>query len=131
MEEYDIEPTDPILQQSDTTDNSTPGATQEAAGVFDLSEVIEEVSEKLEMSSDGVRLVLEAALTTLKVRISTLGHVQLHNFGSFHVQRLAARAGIDPQGESYSVGERVTVEFNPFADFRAVLTEKQGLPAIS
>jgi len=110
-------------------DNGYPIGSAET-GVYDFSELIADTAEKTEYGNRIVELILEAAFETLAEKVAEKGYVQVHRFGSFRIKTLAAESGKLPNGDEFSVGERVTIEFNPFKKFRETLEERTGLPAI-
>ena len=102
----------------------------EVKGNFDLKDLIQAVCERTDQGIDHVDESVKAALNILKAEIAVRGYVELNGFGSFAIKTLKAESGTDPQGNEYSVPERVTVEFNPFKAFRDVLTAETNKPAI-
>lgn len=101
-----------------------------AAGVYDLGELIQETAEAAGCLHNEVDHILKTAFDILAAKIAENGSAQVHKFGSFKTRVLPAESGTDPNGNPYEVGERVTIEFNPFKSFRERLTAESGLPAI-
>lgn len=99
-------------------------------GNFDLRDLIQAVCERTDQGINNVDESVDAALNIIKAQVAIRGYVELHGFGSFKLRTLQAESGTDPQGNEYSVPERVTVEFNPFKAFRDVLTAETNKPAI-
>ena len=100
-------------------------------GHFDRSELIQltlaEVGEPLNVVSE----IVKTAFRILAEQTALRGYATIEGFGSFRVDEIAARSGVDPQGNTYDVPARLTVEFNPAKQFRDRLAELSGKKVIA
>lgn len=99
-------------------------------GNFDRSELYTLIHDDTGQLRSDIDEVFKSATRNLIEKVSELGYAEVDGFGSFRVVELAPESGIGPQGNPYDVGKRVTVEFNPFKEFRDKLEALTGYPAI-
>ena len=97
---------------------------------FDLSEMSQMVSEQTDVYNNLVQQVLTSFFDILAQGVALKEYGEVHGLGSFRIVKLKPESGIDPQGNAYSVGERVKVEFNPFEPFREKVEATTGLKCI-
>lgn len=97
---------------------------------LDLHEVAHQTAAECNMDHEDVERVLKTAFKTIARGVALKGYAELHGFGSFKLRKLAPRDGELPDGTEFSVGERITVDFNPFDRFRHEVEAVTGLPCI-
>lgn len=117
-----------VFQWSDTTDQSH--IKQNIMNKFDLNDLRRAVVKTTGANPDVVSDVLDAAFEATRNAVCEHGSVSIHGFGSFHTRILPGESGADPHGNEYEVGERITVDFNPFKKFREELEAAKGITAI-
>ncbi len=100
-------------------------------GDFDRSELITLTAAETNEPRDTVDEVLKAALKILATQVCQRGYATIEGFGSFRVDKLAARSGKDPNGKDFSAPERLTIQFNPEKRFRDELSELTGKVVIA
>lgn len=122
-----------IWAQSRLNSNSKTYTMQNAVieGNFDLRELIHLTAAECDAQLSEVDYAVKTALKILKTEISKRGYATIEGFGSFRVDEIASRSGIDPQGNPFSVEERLTVEFNPEKRFRDELSKLTGKKVIA
>ena len=97
---------------------------------FDLRDLIHAVAAEENHPLNEVDGIIKSALKILREEVTKRGYVELNHFGSFKTRELAPESGHLPGGLPYSVGKRITVDFNPFIAFRDELEQFHGEPAI-
>lgn len=98
---------------------------------LDRREITAMVAHDTHLPEKTVAKVLSEFFVALISGVALKEYAELEGLGSFRVKRIAAESGTDPHGNPYSVGERVTVEFNPFEPFRDEVERITGLPCIA
>ena len=81
---------------------------------LDRHELVHMTAKKLGKDHDDVDEVVASFLQTFIDTMPLKGYAEIHGFGSFKLRTLAPRAGELPDGKEFSVGERITIDFNPF-----------------
>lgn len=77
-----------------------------------------------------------AFFAALRNGVAISGYAEIHGLGSFKVKRHAPKKGKTPpkegeqEGAPYEVGERVSVEFNAFEEFREEVGTVAGVECI-
>jgi len=99
-------------------------------GRFDRRELVLSIVHELGISFAEIDEITACLFRVLREQISKKQYVEIHKFGSFRVKSLAAEQGLTPNGTAYQVGERVTVDFNPFKALRDEVTAKTGYPSV-
>lgn len=97
---------------------------------FDLSEMEQMVSEQTDVYNNLVHQVLTSFFDILAQGVALKEYGEVEGLGSFRIVTLKPTSGIDPQGDPFSVGDRVTIEFNPFEPFREKVEATTGLKCI-
>lgn len=100
-------------------------------GNFDLTELIALTRAEVNEPHHMVDETIKTAFSILAKKVCELGYTEIHGFGSFRVDTIAARSGTDPQGNHYDAPERLTIEFNPAKQFRDELAELSGKKVIA
>jgi len=78
------------------------------------TELISEISEKVEMSKKDTERVLAATLETIASALMRGDNVQLVGFGTFEVKDRAARTGRNPQtGDAIQIAASKIPSFKP------------------
>lgn len=99
-------------------------------GRFDRRELVLSVVHELGISFAEIDEITACVFRVLREQIAAKHYVEIHKFGSFRIKTLAAEQGLTPSGVPYNVGERVTVDFNPFKALRDELTKNTDIPAV-
>lgn len=99
----------------------------------DLTEVINLIGNENKWS-DEEKHEKRAEYNTLFAKMTELiaehGDLHIHGFGSFRLRKLEPKNGIDPNGNEYSVGERLKADFNAFNHFRETVEKIRGVKCL-
>ena len=78
------------------------------------TELIEHIASQAELSKADAQRALEAVIAAVKTTLKKGGSVSLVGFGSFSVNKRAARTGRNPKtGEEIPISARRVVTFRP------------------
>ncbi len=97
---------------------------------LDRKEIEQMVHGDTAFSHGLIHDVISSFFKNLREGVALKEYAELDELGSFHIKRHAAHAGKDPQGHAFSVGERVSIEFNAFEPFREEVSATTGLTCI-
>ena len=97
---------------------------------FDKRELVALTATETGFDNDVVARILTAALNHLKTQVCQRGYAEIDNFGSFSLKEHAPLSGKTPSGEEFSVGKRLSVEFNAEKAFRDQLQTLTDTPVI-
>jgi len=78
------------------------------------TQLIEKVAEKSNASKAATERILNAMVETIGDELASGGKITFTGFGTFYVNKRAARGGVDPQ-----TGDRITIPATDTPRFRA------------
>ena len=97
---------------------------------LDLHKLVHMTAKKLGKDHDEVDEVVTSFINTFRDAMPLKGYAEIHGLGSFKLRPLAPRSGKLPDGSDFSVGERITVDFNPFQPLRDSVQAVTGIECI-
>jgi nucleoid DNA-binding protein len=98
---------------------------------FDKSELVALTAAETSFDNDVVERILTAALNHLKTQVCQRGYAEIDNFGSFRIKEHAPLSGKTPTGDEFSVGKRLSIDFNAEKKFRDQLQTLTDTPVIA
>lgn len=97
---------------------------------LDRSELANLVASDTGLSKDDVQRMLQSFFSNLRTGVALTGYAELDGLGSFKLVTRAARKGVSPSGQAYSVPTRLTIKFEAFQPFREEVAAKNGKDCI-
>lgn len=97
---------------------------------LDRHELAMQTSAEASYAYETVDEIIGVFFKKLAEGVALKGYAEVHGLGSFKLKELAPREGHLPNNEPFSVGKRITVEFNPFQPFRESVEAVTGVECI-
>jgi nucleoid DNA-binding protein len=130
--------TEDVLQWDNTTDNSPIQATNNnnMSDIYDFHDLSNEVFTNFDFTGDAeftegtVRDILRLTFETIAKRTAEKGRITLRPYFSFRLKEHEAETGTLPNGNTYDVGMRYSVECETLKGARDIVQTATGTPVI-
>jgi len=97
---------------------------------LDRNELATLVAVNTNVDKEFVQRILGSFFSELRTGLAKTGYAEIAGLGSFRIVDRAARSGVTPGGNPYSIGKRKTVKFEAFADLRADIEQESSIKCI-
>lgn len=102
----------------------------EIVGDYDKNDLIRQFRKNASVTHDNAHAFVDETLRIMAAATIKHGRIILRGFGSLYLQEHAPESGIDPNGNPYEVGRRISVEFKASGAFKAAILAEKGVPGI-
>jgi nucleoid DNA-binding protein len=97
---------------------------------FDRGDLARHIAENTGIPEETCLQVIEWAAIGIADAIVEFDRVEVHNFGVFTVDNVAADSGTLPDGQPWEAPERLKVVFRPAKQFREQIARRMLKPVI-